>query len=66
MTLPPLCVWCLRPASDPIHPSHPFIGPRIERPTARELAKAVAAELRQMAVERFGADASAADALDFL
>lgn len=23
----PVCIWCLLPQSDPIHSSHPFVGP---------------------------------------
>ena len=23
----PVCIWCLLPKSDPIHYSHPFVGP---------------------------------------
>lgn len=27
----PVCVWCLLPKSDPIHYSHPFVGPDLTR-----------------------------------
>ena len=64
---PPVCVWCLMPASDPIHQSHPFTGPRVElHLSPRDLARLVASELRHVARETLGPTASAADALDIL
>jgi hypothetical protein len=64
---PPVCVWCLRPASDHIHDSHPFTGPRVEvHLTPRELVRQIAGELRKIAREQIGADATASDALDLI
>jgi hypothetical protein len=70
MSHPPVCVWCLRVSDDPVHTfgapmAHPFVGPRQEL-TPRQLAKCVAAELRQIARETFGYDARVSDALDVL